>query len=105
MDDESANKVQDAVDRMLPEAHQYSYFQLLELMYQVHGDDLEQRPLSHETRRRLRLEVSPKLSFPVADVLSAERIGPSSIQELTRQVPGSASGRAIVERERSTAAG
>ncbi len=75
MDDESANKVQDAVDRMLPEAHQYSYFQLLELMYQVHGDDLEQRPLSRETRRRLRLEVSPKLSFPVADVISAERIG------------------------------
>lgn len=75
MDDESDKKVRDAVDRMLLKAHQYSYFQLLELIYQVHGDDLEQRPLCAETRKRLRLEVSPKLSFPVADVLSAERIG------------------------------
>ena len=44
MDDESDKKVRDAVDRMLLKAHQYSYFQLLELIYQVHGDDLEQRP-------------------------------------------------------------
>ncbi|MBA6090645.1 type VI secretion system baseplate subunit TssG [Pseudomonas monteilii] len=61
-------------DIILRNAHQYSYFQLLELMHQLYGDDLEQRPLSHETRRRLRLEVSPKLSFPVADVLSADHL-------------------------------
>ncbi|RII77528.1 type VI secretion system baseplate subunit TssG [Pseudomonas monteilii] len=61
-------------DIILRNAHQYSYFQLLELMHQLYGDDLEQRPLPHETRRRLRLEVSPKLSFPVADVLSADHL-------------------------------
>ncbi|WGV20568.1 type VI secretion system baseplate subunit TssG [Pseudomonas putida] len=75
MDAESdKRKVRKIADILLNDAHQYSYFQLLELMYQIHGDDLEQRPLSHETRRRLRLEVSPKLSFPVADVLSADRL-------------------------------
>ncbi|WP_313644739.1 type VI secretion system baseplate subunit TssG [Pseudomonas sp.] len=78
MDDESAERPHDAVDRMLREAHQYSYFELLELIYQSHGDDLEQRPLAPETRRRLRLEVSPKLSFPTADVVDAERMGEDS---------------------------
>ena len=62
------------VDSVLKGAHQYNYFQLLELLYQLHGDDLEQRPPSRETRRRLRLEVSPRLSFPVADVLRADSL-------------------------------
>lgn len=62
------------VDIALESAHQYAYFQLLELLYHVHDDDLEQRPLARETRRRLRLEVSPSLSFPVADVLRADRL-------------------------------
>ncbi|HDS1818339.1 TPA: type VI secretion system baseplate subunit TssG [Pseudomonas putida] len=61
-------------DIALRSAHQYAYFQLLELMHQLYGDDLEQRPLSREARRRLRLEVSPSLSFPVADVLRADRL-------------------------------
>ncbi|WP_232105845.1 hypothetical protein [Pseudomonas parafulva] len=73
MGDELDKKSVLLVDCMLPKAHQYSDFQLLELIYQVHGDDLEQRFPSPQTRRRLRLEVSPKLSLPIADVLSAER--------------------------------
>ena len=63
------------VDSALKDAHQYNYFQLIEWLYQLHGDDLEQRPADRETRRRLRLEVSPKLSFPIADVLRADRLG------------------------------
>ena len=74
MDDESDKEVRDRTDMMLRDAHRYSYFQLLELMHQLHGDDLERRPLSPETRRRVRLEVSPSLSFPVADVLKADRL-------------------------------
>ena len=31
------------VDIILKGAHQYNYFQLLELLYQLHGDDLELR--------------------------------------------------------------
>jgi type VI secretion system protein ImpH len=64
----------DLSERALEVAHRYSYFQLIETLYQLHGDDLEQRPLSAQTRRRLRLEVSPSLAFPVADVLRADRI-------------------------------
>ncbi|MBK5000255.1 type VI secretion system baseplate subunit TssG [Pseudomonas sp. S31] len=75
MDDESEeSRVRHKADLITQDAHRYSYFQLLELMHQLHGDDLEQRPLSDEARRRLRLEVSPSLSFPVADVLSASRL-------------------------------
>ncbi len=43
MGDELDKKSVLLVDCMLPKAHQYSDFQLLELIYQVHGDDLEQR--------------------------------------------------------------
>lgn len=75
MDDQSDKQhVRHAADIVLNEAHQYSYFQLLELLHQLHGDDLEQRPPSPETRRRLRLNVTPRLAFPVADVLRADRI-------------------------------
>ncbi|QOC99521.1 type VI secretion system baseplate subunit TssG [Pseudomonas putida] len=75
MDDESDKQhVRRAADIVLNEAYQYSYFQLLELLHQLHGDDLEQRPPSRETRRRLRLNVTPRLAFPVADVLRADRI-------------------------------
>ncbi|MBA1209181.1 MULTISPECIES: type VI secretion system baseplate subunit TssG [Pseudomonas] len=75
MDDESEeSRVRNKADLITQDAHRYSYFQLLELMHQLYGDDLEQRPLSDEARRRLRLEVSPSLSFPVADVLSASRL-------------------------------
>lgn len=73
-DDSEGHATRDSVDRMLATAHRYSYFQLVELIYQLHDDDLEQRPLPRETRRRLRLEVSPSLAFPVADVLQAGRL-------------------------------
>ncbi|MFK3817148.1 type VI secretion system baseplate subunit TssG [Pseudomonas sp. NPDC089407] len=63
------------VDSALKDAHQYNYFQLIELLHQLHGDDLEQRTADRETRRRVRLEVSPKLCFPIADVLRADRLG------------------------------
>ncbi|WP_259369725.1 type VI secretion system baseplate subunit TssG [Pseudomonas juntendi] len=62
------------MDVIFKQAHRYPYFELLELIYQLHGDDLEQRPYSEQTRRRLKIEVSPTLSFPVADVLSGERM-------------------------------
>lgn len=74
MDNLDKETRRERADIVLRSAHQYTYFQLLELMHQLHGDDLEQRPLSREARRRLRLEVSPSLSFPVADVLRADRL-------------------------------
>lgn len=72
--DQTPEQRRDLSERALQDAHQYSYYQLLETLYQLHGDDLEQRPLAAQTRRRLRLEVSPSLAFPVADVLRADRI-------------------------------
>ncbi|MBC3435918.1 type VI secretion system baseplate subunit TssG [Pseudomonas sp. BW16M2] len=64
----------DLANIVLNSAHGYAYFELLEALHRLHGDDLEKRPLSPEARRRLRLQVSPSLAFPAADVQRAERL-------------------------------
>ncbi|SUD75579.1 type VI secretion protein [Pseudomonas putida] len=64
----------DLADKLLSEAHQYNFFQLLERLHGLHGDDLEPRWPDEVTRRRVRLACDPRLSFPVSDVYKAQRI-------------------------------
>ncbi|WP_406821791.1 type VI secretion system baseplate subunit TssG [Pseudomonas sp. KnCO4] len=64
----------DLADRLLADAHQYNFFQLLERLYGLHGDDLEPRWPSEATRLRVRLASDPRLTFPVSDVYKAERM-------------------------------
>ncbi|MCI0913447.1 type VI secretion system baseplate subunit TssG [Pseudomonas putida] len=64
----------DLADKLLAEAHQYNFFQLLERLHGLHGDNLEPRWPEPATRRRVRLASDPRLTFPVADVYKAERM-------------------------------
>ncbi|HGA2317812.1 TPA: type VI secretion system baseplate subunit TssG [Pseudomonas putida] len=64
----------DLADRLLAEAHQYNFFQLLERLHGLHGDDLEPRWPAPATRLRVRLASDPRLTFPVSDVYRAERM-------------------------------
>lgn len=64
----------DLAETLLAEAHRHSFFQLLERLHGLHGDDLEPRWPDTATRQRVHLASDPRLSFPVADVLAAERI-------------------------------
>lgn len=65
----------DLADRLLADARNYSFFRLLEHLHHLHGDDLEQPRPSRDSRRRLRLESSPRLGFPASDVAAAARLG------------------------------
>lgn len=64
----------DLADQLLAEAHQYNFFQLLERLHGLHGDDLEPRWPAPATRLRVRLASDPRLTFPVSDVYKAERM-------------------------------
>ncbi|AIR90643.1 type VI secretion system baseplate subunit TssG [Pseudomonas cremoricolorata] len=64
----------DLADKLLADAHQYNFFQLLERLHGLHGDDLEPRWPDHATRLRVRLASDPRLSFPVTDVYRAARM-------------------------------
>ena len=64
----------DLADQLLAEAHQYNFFQLLERLHGLHGDDLEPRWPATATRLRVRLASDPRLTFPVSDVHKAERM-------------------------------
>lgn len=64
----------DLADTLLATAHRYNFFQLLERLHGLHGDDLEARWPNEATRRRVRLTNDPRLVFPVADVYKAERM-------------------------------
>lgn len=64
----------DLADKLLAEAHQYNFFQLLERLYGLHGDDLEPRWPSEATRLRVHLASDPRLTFPVSDVYKAVRM-------------------------------
>ena len=64
----------DLADKLLADAHQYNFFQLLERLHGLHGDDLEPRWPDQATRLRVRLASDPRLTFPVSDVYKAERM-------------------------------
>ncbi|OCT21276.1 type VI secretion system baseplate subunit TssG [Pseudomonas putida] len=64
----------DLADKLLADAHQYNFFQLLERLHGLHGDDLEPRWPAEATRLRVRLGCDPRLTFPVSDVYKADRI-------------------------------
>ncbi|MGE8398474.1 MAG: type VI secretion system baseplate subunit TssG, partial [Burkholderiales bacterium] len=64
----------DLADKLLADAHRYNYFQLLERLHGLHGDDLEPRWPNEATRLRVRLACDPRLTFPVSDVYKAERM-------------------------------
>lgn len=64
----------DLADQLLAGAHRYNFYQLLERLHGLHGDDLEPRWPSEQTRLRVRLGSDPRLTFPVADIYKAERM-------------------------------
>jgi len=64
----------DLADKLLAGAHRYNFYQLLERLHGLHGDDLEPRWPSEEARLRVRLGSDPSLSFPVSDICKAERM-------------------------------
>ncbi|PYC11469.1 type VI secretion system baseplate subunit TssG [Pseudomonas mosselii] len=64
----------DLADKLLAGAHRYNFYQLLERLHGLHGDDLEPRWPSEEARLRVRLGSDPRLSFPVSDICKAERM-------------------------------
>ncbi|MCO7517141.1 type VI secretion system baseplate subunit TssG [Pseudomonas guariconensis] len=64
----------DLADTLLAEAHRHNFFQLLERLHGLHGDDLEPRWPDERTRLRVRLASDPRLAFPASDVLNAQRL-------------------------------
>ena len=62
----------DLAGALLADAHQYNFYQLLETLHGLHGDDLEPRWPDQATRRRVRLASDPRLAFPTSDVCNAE---------------------------------
>ncbi|MBK4987757.1 type VI secretion system baseplate subunit TssG [Pseudomonas sp. S36] len=64
----------DLADKLLAVAHQYNFFQLLERLHGLHGDDLEPRWPAQATRLRVRLASDPRLNFPVSDIYNAEHM-------------------------------
>lgn len=64
----------DLADSLLAQAHRYDFFQLLEHLHGLHGDDLDARWPDAATRLRVRLGSDPRLRFPASDVLKAERM-------------------------------
>ena len=64
----------DLADKMLADAHRYNFYQLLERLHGLHGDDLEPRWPERAARLRVRLACDPRLTFPVSDVYKAERM-------------------------------
>lgn len=70
----------DLADTLLAQAHQHNFFQLLERLHGLHGDNLEPRWPDAATRLRVRLSTDPRLRFPVADVLDAQRLAPASCE-------------------------
>ena len=64
----------DLADRLLADARNYSFHRLLEHLHALHGDDLEAKPLSLGSRRRVRLKSHAGLGFPASDVAVAERL-------------------------------
>lgn len=64
----------DLANTLLAEAHQHNFFQLLERLHGLHGDDLEpQRPIA-SARQRVWLRSDACLSFPASDIRKAERM-------------------------------
>jgi len=64
----------DLADSLLAQAHRHDFFQLLERLHGLHGDNLEPRWPDAATRLRVRLGSDPRLRFPASDVLNAERM-------------------------------
>lgn len=64
----------DLTDTLLADAHNYSFFRLLEHLHTLHGDDLESAEAFIAPQRRLRLQSSPGLNFPASDVAEAARV-------------------------------
>nr|WP_285836153.1 type VI secretion system baseplate subunit TssG [Larsenimonas suaedae] len=54
-------------------APHYSFFQLVELLHRLHGDDLERDALETPTFSRLRFTACGSLGFPASDVRRARR--------------------------------
>ncbi|MFJ4067185.1 type VI secretion system baseplate subunit TssG [Pseudomonas sp. NPDC089996] len=64
----------DLADSLLAQAHRFDFFQLLEHLHGLHGDNLEARWPDAATRLRVCLGCDPRLRFPASDVLSAKRM-------------------------------
>ncbi|MBP0714319.1 type VI secretion system baseplate subunit TssG [Burkholderia sola] len=63
----------DVADRALANGKNYDFFGLLELLSNLHGDDLESEHGFDAAQQRIRLSVSPAIGFPASDVALAER--------------------------------
>lgn len=82
------------VDIALKEAHQYNYFQLIELLQQLHGDDLEQRPPSRDIKYASALRpwgccaapFATHLRLAIAEALSVHSLN-TLLRRLCQQTP------------------
>ncbi|MDF3831468.1 type VI secretion system baseplate subunit TssG [Cupriavidus basilensis] len=64
----------DLADVLLGDARNHDFFQLLERLHRLHGDDLEAPDRLRPTRQRVRLSAHAGLGFPASDVVHAERL-------------------------------
>ena len=56
---------------VLGDARRYSFFQLVDLIHRLHGDDLERSTDEAPQNERIRFSSTASLGFPGSDVLSA----------------------------------
>ncbi|PVY77660.1 type VI secretion system protein ImpH [Tamilnaduibacter salinus] len=61
-----------ALKPVLGNARRYSFFQLVDLIHRLHGDNLEDPGQSEPRQERIRFSASASLGFPGTDVVSAE---------------------------------
>jgi type VI secretion system protein ImpH len=60
-----------ALQPVLGDAKRYNFFQLVDLIHRLHGDDLERATDQAPQRERIRFSSTAGLGFPASDVLSA----------------------------------
>ena len=72
MEDGAGQTAIDLSEGLLTSAHRHHFYQLVERIHRVHGDNLEARLDMHPGDERIRYKVDPALAFPTSDVCKAE---------------------------------
>ncbi len=72
METDERDTTGDLTRNLLPQAHRHQFFQLVERLHQVYGDDLEQLLDVRPEQERLRFCTDPALGFPRAEVPRAQ---------------------------------
>lgn len=64
----------DKAGLILKDSHNYSFYRLVEHLYRLHDEDIEDMGLSSSVFQRVIMEGDARLGFPASDVISAKQL-------------------------------